>query len=175
MRAKILTPSPFLHAHSGPVAPSWFQAVVMAGFDFLVWQALTVFRWSERGDSLGFGAERNPNAWRRLGSRSWTEPCHAGTEGFRVSLREDIDFTPRGNGAWRGERRKGRAEWRRASTVHRYTCKCGKQITKIPLSALRTQLRRASRRSRSPVYPAVPICAPSDRILVSKIGFVLRQ
>lgn len=67
-----------------------------------------------------------------------------------------------------GERRKGRAEWRRASTVHRYTCKCGKQITKIPLSAQRTQLRRASRRSRSPVYPAVLICAPSDRILVSK-------
>lgn len=53
------------------------------------WQALAVFRWSERGDSLGFGAERNPNAWRRLGSRSWTEPCHAGTEGFRVSPRED--------------------------------------------------------------------------------------
>lgn len=80
----------------------------MAGFDFLVWQALTVFKWSERGDSLGFGAERNPNAWRRLGSRSWTEPCHAGTEGFRVSLREDIDFTPRGNGAWRGK--GGKAE-----------------------------------------------------------------
>lgn len=91
IRAKILTPSPLLHAHSGPAAPSWFEAVVMAGFVcfFLVWQALAVFRWSERRDSLGFGAERNPNAWRRLGSRSWTEPCHAGTEGFRVSSRED--------------------------------------------------------------------------------------
>lgn len=45
-----------------------------------------VLRWSEKGDSLGVGAEKNPNAWRRLGSRSWTEPCHAGTEGFRVSV-----------------------------------------------------------------------------------------
>lgn len=44
-----------------------------------------LLRWSKKGDSLGVGAEKNPNAWRRLGSRSWTEPCHAGTEGFRVS------------------------------------------------------------------------------------------
>ncbi len=45
-----------------------------------------VLRWSKKGDSNGVGAEKNPNAWRRLGSRSWTEPCHAGTEGFRVSV-----------------------------------------------------------------------------------------
>lgn len=45
-----------------------------------------VLRWSKKRDSLGVGSEKNPNAWRRLGSRSWTEPCHAGTEGFRVSV-----------------------------------------------------------------------------------------
>lgn len=67
---------------------SW-QVVYLFIFFPLVWQALAVFRWLEKGDSLGLGAERNPNAWRRLGSRSWTEPCHAGTEGFRVSPRED--------------------------------------------------------------------------------------
>lgn len=56
------------------------------------------------------------------------------------SLPEKIDFTPKGNGVWRGrERRKGRVKRRLASTGHCYTCKCGKEITKIPLSAPRTQ------------------------------------
>lgn len=91
IRAKSRIPSPFLHAHSGllasPVAPSRFEAAVMAGLFFFSSQAGTiVLRWSKRGDSLGVGAVKNPNAWRRLGSRSWTEPCHAGTEGFRVSV-----------------------------------------------------------------------------------------
>lgn len=54
-----------------------------------------VLRWSEKGDSLGVGAEKNPNASRRLGSRSWTEPCHAGTEGFSESVCEE-DFTAKG-------------------------------------------------------------------------------
>lgn len=54
---------------------------------FLRWSPGTiVLRWSEKGDSLGVGAEKNPNALRRLGSRGWTEPCHVGTEGFRVSV-----------------------------------------------------------------------------------------
>lgn len=56
------------------------------GFFFSSQAGTIVLRWSKRGDSLGVGAEKNPNAWRRLGSRSWTEPCHAGTEGFRVSV-----------------------------------------------------------------------------------------
>lgn len=109
---KIRIPSPHLHAHSGlpasPVALSRFEAAVMFNtpvfsssthplpFNSLLCprgrslvrscQGAVVLRWSERGDSLGVGAERNPNAWRRLGSRSWTEPCHAGTEGFKVSV-----------------------------------------------------------------------------------------
>lgn len=56
------------------------------GFFFSSQAGTIVLRWSKRGDSLGVGAVKNPNAWRRLGSRSWTEPCHAGTEGFRVSV-----------------------------------------------------------------------------------------
>lgn len=90
IRAKIRIPSPFLQAHSGllasPVAPSRFEAAVMAGFFFSGLAGTIVLRWSKKGDSHGVGAEKNPNAWRRLGSRSWTEPCHAGTEGFRVSV-----------------------------------------------------------------------------------------
>lgn len=108
---KIRIPFPHLHAHSGllasPVALSRFEAAVIfntpvfssstqpsfnsrfspPGFTLVrSCQGAIVLRWSEQGDSLGVGAERNPNAWRRLGSRSWTEPCHAGTEGFRVSV-----------------------------------------------------------------------------------------
>lgn len=90
IRAKIRIPSPFLHAHSGllasPVVPSRFEAAVMAGLFLWSRGGTIVLRWSKKGDSLGVGAEKNPNAWRRLGSRGWTEPCHAGTEGFRVSV-----------------------------------------------------------------------------------------
>lgn len=143
MTAKIPIRSPLRRAHSSPMAPSRLEAVSMTKLSLGRDTIVIVLRWSERGDSLGDGAEKNPNAWRRLGSRSRIGPCLAGTERLSLFERGYIYFTPGG-----GEREcEGGGNGKRGIyTPNDMTSTRGKKKKSRPLLA---QARNASKAERS--------------------------